>query len=362
VSIFRTSESEKKKTHFFVLSLSLSPISIPPPPKKKKNRRQLDEEATKRGYDGWVLEAWPAWTAISSPAAAADDEARAKMLLGAANGASLFVKHVAAALHDHEHDHPMRDGHAEHHGLDARELAERAAGRKRRKTLGPRAADDPPHLLVLAVPPPPDRETQPDAHAAYLAAAERLHRHVDLWSLMSYDYNEGGGEGRDFSLSDGHRSPPPTAPLPWVRASALALARAVGDRRKVLTGVPLYAVSWAIEGGGEGGGGEGRRVAARDALTTVEALERLRTAAAAEGSPAPSSPPPSSSSLAGRWDELAAEAAFDLPRAGPGGSFSRVWMPTLPSVEARLRTAAEVGTGLALWEIGQAPPAFFDLL
>ena len=271
------------------------------------------------------------------------------MLAGAANGASLFVKRVAGALHDHEYDHPMRDGHAEHHGLGARELAERAAKRKRRKPVGPRAADDPPHLLVLAVPPPPPMETQPEAHTAYLSAAERLHRHVDLWSLMSYDYNDGGGGGKDFSLTDGGSggSPPPNAPLPWVRASALALARAVGDRRKVLTGLPFYAVAWDIEGEGEE-----RKVTARDAVTAVDAIERLRNATTQGSS--------SSSPLAGRWDELAAEAAFDLPRNS--NSFSRVWMPTLPSVEARLRAAAEVGTGLALWEIGQAPPAFFDLL
>ena len=285
------------------------------------------------------------------------------MLLGAANGASLFVKRVAGALHDHDYDHPMRDGHAEHFGLDPKELAERAARRKRRRPAGPRAADDPPHLLVLAVPPPPPQETQPHAHEAYIAAAERLHRHVDLWSLMSYDYNEAGGEGKVFSPpsddgSDGGGSgvgpsPPPNAPLPWVRASALALARAVGDRRKVLTGVPFYAVSWDIEG-------RERRVAARDAVTTLDALDRIRDAtASASSSSSSSSPPPPP--LQGRWDELAAEASFDLPRGGPD-SFSRVWMPTLPSVEARLRAAAEVGTGLALWEIGQGADAFFDLL
>lgn len=286
------------------------------------------------------------------------------MLMGAANGASLFVKRVAGALHDHDHDHPMRDGHAEHFGLDAKELAERAAKRKRKKPVGPRAADDPPHLLALAVPPPPPLDTQPQAHEAYVAAAERLHRHVDLWSLMSYDFNEAGGEGKVFSPppptggSDGAvgPSPPPNAPLPWVRASALALARAVGDRKKVLTGVPFYAVSWDIEDDREGGT---RAITSRDAVTTLDALERLRNATTT-----------ASSSLEGRWDELAAEASFDVPRGGGGAaspgssssSFSRVWMPTLPGVEARLRAAAEVGTGLAIWELGQGADAFFDLL
>lgn len=284
------------------------------------------------------------------------------MLMGAANGASLFVKRVAAALHDHDHDHPMRDGHAEHFGLDPKELAERAAKRKRKKPVGPRAADDPPHLLALAVPPPPPQDTQPQAHQAYVAAAERLHRHVDLWSLMSYDFNEAGGEGKVFSPpqpTEGSEnvgpSPPPNAPLPWVRASALALARAVGDRKKVLTGVPFYAVSWDIEDDREGGM---RAITARDAVTTLEALERIRNAT----SPSSSSPKP----LQGRWDELAAEASFDVPRGGGGNpdssSFSRVWMPTLPGVEARLRVAAEVGTGLAIWELGQGADAFFDLL
>ena len=281
------------------------------------------------------------------------------MLLGAANGASLFVKRVAGALHDHDYDHPMRDGHAEHFGLDPKELAERAAKRKRRKPVGPRPADDPPHLLVLAVPPPPARETQPAAHDAYINAAERLHRHVDLWSLMSYDYNEAGGEGKVFSppVNDGSLgpSPPPNAPLPWVRASALALARAVGDRKKVLTGVPFYAVSWDIQEGGQ----EGRRVVtARDAVTTLDALDRIRNATSSSSS---SSSP--LKNLEGRWDEHAEEASFDLPKDRPDSdSFSRVWMPTLPSVEARLRAAAEVGTGLALWELGQGAPAFFDLL
>lgn len=319
------------------------------------NRRQLDEEATKRGFDGWVLEAWPAWAAISSVIDAdSPDQDKVKMMMGAANGASLFVKRVAGALHDHDHDHPMRDGHAEHFGLDARELAERAAKRKRKKPVGPRAADDPPHLLALAVPPPPPLDSQPQAHQAYVAAVERLHRHVDLWSLMTYDFNEAGGEGKVFSPppaegSDENAgpSPPPNAPLPWVRASALALARAVGDRKKVLTGVPFYAVSWDIEG-------KERRVASRDAVTTLEALERIRNATATA----------SSSPLEGRWDELAAEASFDVPRGGGDNpdSFSRVWMPTLPSVEARLRAAAEVGTGLAIWELGQGADAFFDLL
>lgn len=406
--------------------------------------RQLDREATRRGYDGWVLEAWPAWSALvaspppssspsslsSSPSSPSVDgrggerEARRKRLEQAAIGAAAFFRAVASALHGHERDHPLRDSHAEHFGGGRRDDGdgdERSRSRSgtssssksstsKKRDPGPRAEDDPPHLLALAVPPPPDRTKHREAHEAYLSAVARLRRHVDLWSLMTYDYYDDGddvknvknvksddGDGGDDdgdvknvksdSVYSSNEGPPPNAPLPWVRSSALALARAVGDRRKVLTGLAFYAVSWDVVSAPSSsseerreGGNRGEKIVvveARNALTCHDALGKLRDAAERANNSTESGKGERDEekegegrSLDGRWDELGAEAAFDLPRSTSSSSsspqdrkiFSRMWMPTLPSVEARLRVAAEVGTGVSIWEIGQGADAFFDLL
>lgn len=383
--------------------------------------RQLDREATVRGYDGWVLEAWPAWSALAAPPPPPTDgerEAHKKQLEQAAIGAAAFFREVASALHGHERDHPLKDSHAEHFG-GVREDDERrrkeheallsSSSKTKKRAPGPRTHDDPPHLLALAVPPPPDRRKHREAHEAYLSAVARLRRHVDLWSLMTYDYfdddgdddddeveenvkndvegDDGGDDGdasSSFSPSSSPPSsrraavysstegPPPNAPLPWVRSSALALARAVGDRKKVLTGLAFYAVSWDVfTSSSSSNGGKKKKnkkalaVEARNALTCHDALGKLREAAASNATTTESGGGASGErrrrSLDGRWDELGAEASFDLPRSD-SDKFSRMWMPTLPSVEARLKIAAEVGTGVSIWEIGQGAEAFFDLL
>lgn len=61
-----------------------------------------------------------------------------------------------------------------------------------------------------------------------------------------------------------------------------------------------------------------------------------------------------------RWDK---EAREHFVRYRPrGGSVRTVYFPTPASVQRRLDLAAELGTGVGIWEVGQGLESFYDLM
>ncbi|KAH7289993.1 hypothetical protein KP509_30G027200 [Ceratopteris richardii] len=175
--------------------------------------------------------------------------------------------------------------------------------------------------LIFVIPPPAAHN---DAKFFTRSDMDMLHRSVDGFSLMTYDYSN-------------PYQPGPSAPLPWIH-SCLHMLLGIQQKvqhsggstlaSKILTGLNFYGNDFVLPSGGG-------PVIGHEYISLLKKHKPTFL-----------------------WDGKAQEHYFQYTV----GKKHIVFYPSLKSLYVRLEAARSWGTGISIWEIGQGLEYFFDLL
>ncbi|XP_066588096.1 chitinase domain-containing protein 1 [Prorops nasuta] len=167
--------------------------------------------------------------------------------------------------------------------------------------------------IIIAI--PPFRGTKVELFSK--EHFNKLEPYVKAFSLMTYDYSN-------------VQRPGPNSPIHWARQCVEYLVPSRDDPRlsKIFLGLNFYGYNYTPDGGGP--------IVGHEYLKLLELFKGKI-----------------------QWDDKSKEHFFELRSKQVSGF---VFYPTLYSIIARLDLATELGTGIAIWELGQGLNYFYDLL
>ncbi|CAL1291053.1 unnamed protein product [Larinioides sclopetarius] len=173
------------------------------------------------------------------------------------------------------------------------------------------------NLTLVLVIPPPSYAGRNQIGMFIREDFENLVNHVTAFSLMSYDYSS-------------PQRPGPNSPLPWLLQCVEDLVpdKSSPYRKKLLLGLNFYGNVYSKLGG--------KPIIGHEFISILEKHKPKFM-----------------------FNNVSGEHSFTY---WSENSEHKVFYPTLHSIRLRLQLGRELGTGIAIWEIGQGLDFFYDLL